>query len=223
MRSAAPIALTRPTLWLRRRERVAPRASRWLGRGNVSGHSPDLECSPQATAALALRVAGGLLAAIVLTAAVVRLVACAPARRWLDYPFTGVPATAREAAAIFAHNARALLGLFGLLLIAQSAARNPGRPSRVQLALRAIAEVILSGVLAANVFVVGAALGAYGTRMVRAMLPHGPVELAAFAVAIALYLQGRTRPLPARQLLVAGAGSAGLLAGAALLEALVIV
>lgn len=149
--------------------------------------------------------------------------ACAPARRWLDYPFTGVPATAREAAAIFAHNARALLGLFGLLLIAQSAARNPGRPSRVQLALRAIAEVILSGVLAANMLVVGAALGAYGTRMVRAMLPHGPVELAAFAVAIALYLQGRTRPLPARQLLVAGAGSAGLLAGAALLEALVIV
>ena len=51
--------------------------------------------------------------------------------------------------------------------------------------------------IAANVLVVGAALGAYGERMVRAMLPHGPVELAAYALALALYLQGRSRALPA--------------------------
>ena len=46
-----------------------------------------------------------------------------------------------------------------------------------------------------------ARLGAYGTRMVRAALPHGPVELAAYALALALYLQGRaarSRPTRAR-------------------------
>ena len=48
--------------------------------------------------------------------------------------------------------------------------------------------------------VVGAALGGYGTRMVRAMLPHGPVELAAYSLALALYLQGRRRALPAARL-----------------------
>ena len=45
--------------------------------------------------------------------------------------------------------------------------------------------------------VVGAAIGAYGTRMVGAMLPHGPVELAAYSLALALYLHGRRRALPA--------------------------
>ena len=49
--------------------------------------------------------------------------------------------------------------------------------------------------MAANVALVGAALGAYGTRMALAMLPHGPLELAAFATALALYLDARRGPL----------------------------
>ena len=77
--------------------------------------------------------------------------------------------------------------------------------------------------IAANLAVVGAALGAYGTRMVRAVLPHGPVELAAFALAIALYLQGRHRAIAVRHLIATGAASLGLLAAAAVLEALVVV
>ena len=52
----------------------------------------------------------------------------------------------------------------------------------------------------ANVLVIGAGLGAYGERMARAELPHGPVELAAYALALALYLQGRRRALPAGRL-----------------------
>ena len=54
--------------------------------------------------------------------------------------------------------------------------------------------------IVANVLVVGAGLGAYGARMVRAELPHGPVELAAYALALGLYLQGRRRALPAAHL-----------------------
>ena len=100
------------------------------------------------------------------------------------------------AVAIFVHNARAILGVFGLLLIAQLAARHPGGPGRAQRLILAGGELILAGVIAANVLVVGAGLGAYGERMARAELPHGPVELAAYALALALYLQGRRRALP---------------------------
>ena len=66
--------------------------------------------------------------------------------------------------------------------------------------------------------VVGAALGAYGTRMARAMLPHGPVELAAFALALGLHLHGRRRALPAGRIAAAIAASVVLLAIAAVLE-----
>ena len=179
--------------------------------------------SPLPLGSLVMRVAGVLLAVFALTAIVVRLLAAGPVRSWLGFPFTGVPATVVEAARIFANNATAMFGLFGLLLIAQLAERRPHGPARAQRWIQTGGELLLAGAIAANLVVVGAALGAYGTRMVRAVLPHGPVELAAFAVAIALYLQGRQRALPVRQLLLTAAASVGLLAAAALLEALVIV
>src|SRR5207247_10434820 len=147
-------------------------------------------------ARLAVRVSAARRAVIAATGTVIRLVAAAPARRWLDYPFTGVPARLGEAAVIFAHNGRALLGVFGLLLIAQVAPRVPAGPGQVQRALRGAGEALLAGLISANVLVVGASLGAYGSRMAKAMLPHGPLELAAFALAIALYLQGRRQALP---------------------------
>jgi hypothetical protein len=160
----------------------------------------------------AVMIAGALLVAIV-----VRIMLAGEARGWLGYRFPGVPAHAADAIAIFAHNTQALSGVLGLLLIAQLAARAPDRPGRVQRTVQAAGELILAGVITANVLVVGAALGAYGTRM----LPHGPVELAAYTLAIALYLQGRHRVLPARQLARAISISVGLLAVAAVLETFV--
>jgi hypothetical protein len=183
---------------------------------------PAWACVPH-TAALAIRVAGGLLAAIAAVAVLVGVTAGAAVREWLAYPFTGVPATAGQTAVIFAHNTRALLGVIGLLLIAQVAAHQPDGPGRAQKAVRIAGETVLAGIVVANVLVVGAALGAYGTRMVRALLPHGLVELAGFATALALYVQGRDRALPTRQLLLTAAASVLLLAAAALLEALVVV
>jgi transketolase C-terminal domain/subunit len=76
----------------------------------------------------------------------------------------------------------------------------------------------LAGAIAANVLVVGAAVGAYGERMVRAMLPHGPFEVAAYSLELTLYLEGRRRPLPAARLTGTIAASVALLALAALLE-----
>jgi hypothetical protein len=78
--------------------------------------------------------------------------------------------------------------------------------------------VLVGAAVAANVIVVGASLGAYGTRMLRATLPHGPFELAAYSLALALYLQGRRWPLPLRLALGVGALSVATLALAAALE-----
>ena len=175
------------------------------------------------TAQLAARTAGVITIAVLLGALVVRAGFAASARRWLAFPFTGIPASPGEAASIFIHNLRALAAVWGMLLIAQSgypAARN-GRPGGVQRTLRRLGEALLGAVVAANVIVVGASLGAYGTRMVQAALPHGPVELAAYSLALALYLQGRNRPLPTRHVLAVTALSISVLALAALLETFV--
>jgi hypothetical protein len=87
--------------------------------------------------------------------------------------------------------------------------------------VRTGAEIVLGAAVAINVLAVGAAVGAYGTRMVHALLPHGPVELAGFGVALALYLRGRTRALPRNLLVGAIAASVGLLAVAAVMETFV--
>jgi hypothetical protein len=118
---------------------------------------------------------------------------------------------------ILAHNARGLAGVLGLLTVAQLAARSPG-PARAQLVLRSAGEVVIAGAIAGNVLVTGAAIGGYGTRMLVAMLPHGPVELAAYSLALGLYLRGRRRALPVARMAVVAGASVALLALAAGLE-----
>ncbi|HTT31908.1 MAG TPA: hypothetical protein VMG37_26065, partial [Solirubrobacteraceae bacterium] len=146
-----------------------------------------------------------------------RLALAGQARRWLGYRFPGVPAHLSTALWILANNAQGLAGVLGLLMVAQLAARSPD-PTRAQLALRSAGEVVIAGAIAANVLVIGAAIGGYGTRMLVAMLPHGPVELAAYSLALALYLIGRRRALPAARVAMVACASVALLALAAALE-----
>jgi uncharacterized membrane protein SpoIIM required for sporulation len=77
---------------------------------------------------------------------------------------------------------------------------------------------VLALEVALNVLVVGAALGAYGRRMVTAILPHGLLELAAFAVALALYLRARRVRLAPPRIATTALACVGLLALAAVLE-----
>jgi hypothetical protein len=174
------------------------------------------------TARLAAGTAGLITIAVVLIALVVRAGYAPSARRWLAFPFTGIPATPGEAASIFIHNLRALAAIFGLLLIARSGCwpAGNGQPGVVHRILRRAGEALLGAAVAANMIVVGASLGAYGTRMVRAALPHGPVELAAYSLALTLYRQGRSRRLPVRHVLAVAALSVSMLGLAALLETL---
>jgi hypothetical protein len=171
-----------------------------------------------------IRLASALATALALACGLIAVIVdagfAAQARRWLAFPFTGISARPDVAAAIFLHNVHALAAVGGLLLIAQSAqwTASAGEPTRVSGAARRLGEVLLGGAIAANLITVGASFGAYGTRMLLAALPHGPAELAAYSLALALYRQGRTRALPTRHMLAVVALSVAMLALAAVLE-----
>lgn len=204
---------------------VAPRGTATHGqpaRGwpvvRSAGRASLMAPSRMATVRLAGAVAAILLTACAVIALIVHVALAAASREWLAFPFAGIPARPGEALMIFLHNLRALSAVAGLLLIAQSALSKPGEPGRASRILRLSGEVLLGAAVAANLIVVGASLGAYGTRMLRATLPHGPFELAAYSLALALYLQGRRRALPPRLTLGVAALSVATLALAAVLE-----
>ena len=108
-----------------------------------------------------------------------------------------------------------------LLIFARLASRAPDKRS-ARMTVR-LGERRLAGAIAADVPVVAAALGAYRERMLLATMPHGPAELAAYSLAIALHLQDRRHNLPAAYVAKAPptAASVALLAIAAVLETFV--
>jgi len=185
-------------------------------------HGRSLLVSP--SMAETVRLAGAIAATLTIACGVIGMVVhlwfAAAARRWLAFPFAGIPARPSTAAIIFSHNLHALAAVCGLLLIAQSGYSPTGttQPGPLHGMLRRLGEALLGAAVAANLIVVGASFGAYGTRMVRAALPHGPVELAAYALALSLYLHGRRRRLPARGMFAVLALSVLTLAVAAVLE-----
>jgi hypothetical protein len=184
---------------------------------------PRAEASLVATAKIAAWIAGALTLAVLAIGLAVDIAAIAPARRLLAFQFRGVPAEPAVAATVFVQNLHALLAIAGALLVAQmpylvDRAADAGRTQRM---LRVVCEVALAGAVAANVMVIGVSFGAYGSRMARAALPHGPIELAAYSLALALYVQGRHRVLPARHIFIVIALSTCLLAAAAVLETFV--
>ena len=156
------------------------------------------------------------IAACMVLAGVVAMAAPVQARGWLGFTFPGLAARPAVAVGILAHNLRSLSGVFVLLIFARLAPRAPDKRS-ARLAVR-LGELILAGAITANVAVVAAALGAYRERMVLALMPHGPVELAAYSLAIALYLQDRRRNLPAAYVAKVAVACVALLAIAAVLE-----
>jgi hypothetical protein len=168
----------------------------------------------------ALAVAAGLSLAALAVAATVRAGWPAETRRLLGFGFTGVPARLDTAVSIFAGNARLLAAIFAAVLVAQSPwlAGRDARRGPVMTALTAAVDTVLTLSVAVNVALVGAALGAYGERMVVAVLPHGPPELAAYALALAVYLHARREPVAARHVVAVAGLCLGGLAVAALLE-----
>ena len=207
------------------RSETVPAAATGAGPARITRERPPAHVAPrQPSLSQTVRLAGAIAAVLTLACAVIAVLVhawfAAQARRWLAFPFTGIPARPGVAAGIFLHNLRALAAVGGLLLIAQSAqwTEREDAPTRASATVRLLVEAVLGAAVAVNLIVVGASFGAYGTRMLRAALPHGPVELAAYALALALYRQGRTRALPARHVLAVVSLSVAMLALAAVLE-----
>jgi hypothetical protein len=97
----------------------------------------------------------------------------------------------------------------GLLLLGALAARDR--------LIRPIFDVLLAALLATNMALIGAALGAYGPRLVP-WLVHLPVELAALAIPAGTYLHARRARLRPCVLLATAALTGAALLIAALVE-----
>lgn len=156
---------------------------------------------------VAARLAAGATLLVLLVAAAVRAAAAPAAREWLGFEFPGLEPRVGEAAEIFVNNARLLAAVLVACLVVRSA-----RP------LVGLCDVVLLVAAAFHVAFVGAALGAYGQRTLAAMLPHGPLELGAFALALALYLAARREPVSGWRVACIALVSLAGLALAALLE-----
>lgn len=129
------------------------------------------------------------------------------ARRALRFGFDGL-ASANDGARVALDNGRIVAGV---LLCAMLAPRLTARA-------RTLVDIVLGMVLLANAGALGVALGAYGSRVARAIAPHLPFELAALSLAGGAYLHARTRPLRARVLAALAASCALLVIAAATLE-----
>jgi hypothetical protein len=161
----------------------------------------------------ALTLALGMAAATMAVAVVVHLALAAEVRQRLGFRFAGVPAKPDAALSIFAANARLLAVVFAAIALTQVQ-----WSERAGALLLAVTDTVLALEVALNAIVIGAALGAYDTRMLAAVLPHGPIELAVFSLALAVYLRGRRFHLPVRRVARVGAVCVSGLALAATLE-----
>lgn len=145
------------------------------------------------------------------TTAVIAAVGFAPSlRSWLGFSFAGVPATPRAAIDIAVHNATIAAAPLG------AAVAYPRLGTHVRTGM-SLALVVL---LAINAVAIGVALGAYGERALDALLPHAPLEVAAFSIAGGAYMQACQRRLSHRMLAVAACISLSMLACASAVEVL---
>jgi len=169
----------------------------------------------------AARIAATLVGLAGVTSITVRLVAAAPARRWLGMTFPGVEPRTGVMLSILAHNIRMLAAVLiacAVAQVARQAAPDQGIERFATCAAARACDVVIVATAVAHALLIGAGVGAYGGRVVIGLLPHGPVELITFSLALALYCGARREPIaPQRWVIVASTCVLGLTA-AALLE-----
>jgi hypothetical protein len=168
------------------------------------------------TAYLMLAVTG----LVALVALGVRLADQAAVRDWLSFGFAGLPRTAEQALSVFLNNARLDAATLVGCAIARTA--RAGGDSRLErLILRTtvgFCDVVLGLVCVAHIALVGVAIGAYGGRVTSVIAAHGPLELAAFALPLAVYVAARRGPVSWRRIAAAAGVSLALMAAAAVAE-----
>jgi hypothetical protein len=165
-------------------------------------------------------IAGGLLTVTALAAATTAALFAGEARSLLAVQFQRLPATPGEATGIWLHNLRSEVGVAVFAFLDPVCRRllEGARPVWRLLLVR-VGDVLVAGWAIGSSLAAGVLLGAYGTRQLMAFLPDGPVEVTAWLLLIALYVdvrRGRSSPRAAAPRL---ALVALLLAVAAVLEA----
>lgn len=164
-------------------------------------------------------LAGGLLAITALSAAATGVLFAGEARGLLAVHFQRLPWSVGEASGIWVHNLRSELGVAVFAFLDPICRRllDDATPLWRGVLTRA-GDVLVAGWAIGSSLAAGVLLGAYGTRQLRAFLPDGPVEVTAWLLLIALYLDVRrariTPPAAAGRLALV----AVLLAVAAVLE-----
>ena len=129
-------------------------------------------------------------------------------RAVLDFGFDGVDRSPAEAAAIALHNAKIAAGVLVCAALAPRLAQH----------IRCSVGLILAIVLTLNAAAIGLAIGAYGTRALRALAPHAPLELTALSLTGGAYMHARKQRVSPLVLASVGCTSALLLIVAAALE-----
>lgn len=166
------------------------------------------------------RVAAWLAGLTALTALAIHLVAGAATRDLLAFGFGGVEPTFGTAAGIFANNVRVLAAVLVAAAAVQLGFTERGDrwEGATLFALRSLCDAVIALGCAIHVLVIGAAFGAYGGRTLAATALHAPGELAAFSLALGLYLRARRGRADLRTFAVTSTLAVGALAVAALAE-----
>jgi hypothetical protein len=164
-----------------------------------------------------------LLAFLALSAPVAVIVATGNAARErarLHFGFASTPHGAGQLLAILAANLTLLGAFLAAAVLVQ--ARWDCTTDGGRIVFTGFCDAIVALPTVHNlILVLGTTVGAYGARMVRSMLPAGPVELVAYALAAAVYLRSRRIKVDGGQapaLITAGVLAAVVLLAAALLE-----
>jgi hypothetical protein len=127
--------------------------------------------------------AGCMVGLIGYYALLTHLAFAAQARRLLAVHFATIPARPSIAAGIWLHNSHLVIGVAVCLFVTGLAGSRKGgfRVADLLLTVWALSVALIVGVL----------LGAYGSVQARAFWPYAPVEIAAWAMLLAVYASAR--------------------------------
>jgi hypothetical protein len=166
------------------------------------------------------RLSAAFLVMVAAVAAITSLWAGGAARALLGFGFGHVRRDAAAALSIFLNNLELLCVPLAMATVVQARHQLERQQARQRYVL--FCDVVAIAPAIKNAVIVGISVGAYGSRMVLATLPAGPVEIVSFALAANVYLASRNAPKPSagRRLARPAVAAIGLLAAAALLEAL---
>jgi hypothetical protein len=136
----------------------------------------------------------GFLASVIPVAVAAAAIDPRRERALLHFGFAHVPRAPGQTLSIMSANLTVLLPFLLMAVLVQ--ARRVCRTAGGRRAFTWFCDFVVAVPVLHNlVLAVGSSVGAYGWRIVLSMLPSGPIELTAFALAASVYLHSRRAPV----------------------------